>query len=86
MQAKICGIMSATVNLECNVYISKEQGGNDHFSINFLRHYVLGHVLSDINPLDDMDLWKEVVRPTKKPKSVDPQKPKSIQTATTKKQ
>ena len=40
----------------------------------------LGHVLSDIDPLDDVDSWKEVVQPTKKPRSVDPSKLKPIQT------
>ena len=64
----------------CNDYISKEQGRNHRFSINFPRHCVLGHVLSDIDPLDEVDSWKEVVRPTKKPRSVDPGKLKPIQT------
>ena len=49
----------------CNDYISKEQGSSDQFSINFLGHCVLGHVLSDVDPLNEMDPWKEVVRPTK---------------------
>ena len=39
-----------------NGYISKEQGKNDQFSIKFPRHCVLGHDLSDIDPLDDVDL------------------------------
>ena len=34
----------------------------------------------DTNPLDEVDSWKEVVRPTKKPRSVDPRKSKLIQT------
>ena len=29
---------------------------------------------SDTDQLDDVDLWKEVVQPTKKPRSVDPHK------------
>ena len=45
----------------CNDYISKEQDSADRFSINFPRHCVLGHVLSDTNPLDEVDSWKEVV-------------------------
>ena len=65
----------------CNDHISKEQGRNDRFSINFPRYCVLGHVLLDTNPLDDVDSWKEVVRPTKKLRSVDPRKSKPIQTA-----
>ena len=64
----------------CNDYISKKQGRNDRFSIKFPRHCVLGHVLSDVDPLDDVDLLKEVVQPTKKPRSVDPSKLKPIQT------
>ena len=35
----------------------------------------------DIDPLDDVGSWKEVVQPTKKPRSVDPRKLKLIQTA-----
>ena len=63
-----------------NDYLSKEQDRNDQFFINFPRHCVLGHVLTDIDPLNDVDLWKEVVEPTKKPRSVDPHKYKLIQT------
>ena len=63
-----------------NDYISKEQGRNDRFSINFPRHCVLGHLLLDTNPLNDEDLWKGVVQPTKKPRSSDPRKSKPIQT------
>ena len=48
----------------------------DRFCINFLRHCVLGHVLSDSDPLDDLGSWKEVVRPTRKPRSVGPHKSK----------
>ena len=64
----------------CNDYISMEQGSTDRFSINFPRHYVLGHVLLDTNRLDNVDSWKEVVQPTKKPRSVDPHKLKPMQT------
>ena len=39
----------------CNSYISKEQGRNNRFTINIPRHCVLGHVLLDINPLDEVD-------------------------------
>ena len=65
----------------CNYYILKEQDRKDRFSVNFLGHCVLGHVLSDTDPLNDVDLWKKVIRPTKKPRSVDPLKSKPIQTA-----
>ena len=54
----------------CNDYISKEQDSDDLFSINFPRHCVLGHVLLDTDPLDEVNSWKEVVRPSKKPRSV----------------
>ena len=65
----------------CNDYISKKQGENDWFSINFPRHCVLGHVILDIDPLNEVDLWEKVVRPTKKPRSVDSRKLRLIQTA-----
>ena len=45
----------------CNDYISMEQDKADRFSISFPRHCVFGHVLSDTNPLNDVDSWKEVV-------------------------
>ena len=64
----------------CNDYISKEQGSVDRFSINFPRHYILGHVLLDTNPLNEVDTWKEVVQPSKKPRSVDPRRLNPIQT------
>ena len=38
-----------------------EQDKADRIFINFPRHCVFGHVLSDTNPLDDVDSWKEVV-------------------------
>ena len=70
----------------CNDYISMEQGSADRFSINFPGHCALGHVLSDTNPLNEVDSWKEVVRPTKKPMSVDPHKLKQINTKENNKQ
>ena len=57
-----------------------EQGSANRFSINFPRYCVLGHVLSDTNPFDEVDSWKEVVQPTKKSRSVDARKSKPIQT------
>ena len=44
----------------CNNYISKEQGSNNQFSVNFPRHCVLGHVLLDVDPLDEMDHGREL--------------------------
>ena len=38
----------------CNDYIFKALGYNDRFCINFPCHCVLGHVLSDTNPLDNV--------------------------------
>ena len=64
----------------CNDYISMEQDKADRFFISFPRHCVLGHVLSDTDPLDEVDSWKEVVRPSKKPRSVDPRRSNPIQT------
>ena len=57
-----------------NDYISMEQDKADRFSISFPRHCVFGHVLSDTNPLNDVDSWKEAVGPSKKPRSVDPRR------------
>ena len=58
----------------CNDYISKEQDNADRCFVNFPRHCVLGHVLLDTDPLDEVDSWKKVVRPSKKPRSVDPRR------------
>ena len=69
----------------CNNYISKELGNYDCFCINFPCHCVLGHVLSDMDPLNDMNSWKEVVRPTKKPRSIGPHKSKPKKTTNNKK-
>ena len=60
----------------CNDYISKGIGNNDRFCINFPCHCVLGHVLLDTDPIDDVGSWKEVVQPTKKPRSAGPHKSK----------
>ena len=46
----------------------------------FPRHYDLGHVLLDTDPLNEMDSWKEVVRLFKKPRIVDPGRLNPIQT------
>ena len=64
----------------CNDYISKEHGSNNRFGVNFHQHCVLGHVLLDIDPLDDVDSWKEVVLPTKKTRNLGPHKLKPIKT------
>ena len=68
-----------------NDYITKEPDYMDRFHINFPRHCVLGQVLSDSDPLDDLDPWKEVVRPTKNPRSVGPHKSKPKETTSKKK-
>ena len=57
-----------------------EQDKADQFSISFPRHCVLGYVLSDTDPLDEVDSWKEVVQPSKKPRSVDLRRSNPIQT------
>lgn len=63
-----------------NDFITKEPDYMDHFRINFPRHCVLGHVLSDSDPLNNLGPWKEVVQPTKKPRSVGPHKSKPKKT------
>ena len=67
----------------CNDYISMIQDKVDQFSISFPRHCVFGHVLLDTDPLDEVDSWKEVVRSSKKPRSIDPRRSNSIQTVRT---
>ena len=57
-----------------------EQDKTDRFTISFHRHCVFGHVLSDTHPLDKVDSWKEVIRPSKKPRSVDLRRSNPIQT------
>ena len=58
----------------CNGFISKEPDYIDCFYIDF------PHVLSDSNPLGNMDSWKEVVQPSRKPRCVGPRKPKPKRT------
>ena len=69
----------------CDNFISKEPGYFDRFRINFPQHCVFGHVFPDSNPLDYADSWKEVVQPTKKPRSVGPHKSKPKKTTSKKK-
>ena len=57
-----------------NNFLSKEPDYIDCFCINFTQHCVLGHVLSDSDPLNNMDSWKEVVQPSRNPRSVGPSK------------
>ena len=68
-----------------NDCITKEPDYKNRFYINFPCYCVLGHILSDSNPLDDLGPWKEVVRPTKKPRSVGPHKSKPKKTTSNKK-
>ena len=63
-----------------NDYITKEPDYMDRFCINFPHHFVLGHILSDSNPLNNLGSWKEVVQPTKKPRSIGPHKLKPKKT------
>ena len=58
----------------CIDYILKDPKSIDRFYINFPYHCVLKQVPSRKNLLANMVLWKEVVQPTKKPRSVGPQK------------
>ena len=52
----------------------------DRFSTSFPRYCVFGLVLLDTNSHNEVDSWKEVVRPSKKPRSVDPRRSNPIQT------
>ena len=69
----------------CDDFIFKEPGYFDLFQINFSRHCVFGNVLSDSNPLDNVVLWREVVQPTRKPRSIGPHKSKPTKTTSKKK-
>ena len=69
----------------CHDYKLKDPGYIDCFCINFPSHCVLRQVLLDTNLLDNVVLWKEVVQPTKKPRSVGPHKSKLENTTSKKK-
>ena len=60
----------------CNDYILKDLKYTDRFGINFPCHCVLDQVNLDTNLFNNIVLRKEVVRPTKKPRYVDPNKSK----------
>ena len=68
-----------------NDFLTNEVDYKDHYTINFPRHCVLGHVLLDSDLLDDLGPWQEVVQPTKKPRSVGPHKSKPKKTTSMKK-
>ena len=57
----------------CNNFISKEPNYIDRFHINFLIQWVFGHLL-DPDPLNDANSWEKVAQPSRKPKSVGPNK------------
>ena len=58
----------------CKNYILKDLDYIDRFCINFFCHCVLEQVPQDTNLFDYVVLWKEVVQPTKKSRSVGPHK------------
>jgi len=60
----------------CNDYILKDPEYIDRFCINFPCHCVLEQVHLYIDLLNNVVLRKEVVQPTKKPRSVGPHKSK----------
>ena len=65
----------------CKDYISIKQGEDNWFSISFSKNCVFGYVLLDTDPLNDVIPWKEVVRPSKKPRNVGPRRSNPIQKA-----
>ena len=69
----------------CNDYILKDPVYIDRFCINFLCNWVLNQVDSDTNLLDNKLLRKEVLRPTKKTRSVSSHKSKPGKTTSKKK-
>ena len=58
----------------CNDYILKNPDYIVHFCNNFSFHCILEQVSLDTDLLNNVVLWKEVVQPTKKPRSVGPHK------------
>ena len=64
----------------CNNYILKDPVYIDYFLINFPYHCVLNQVDSDKYMLDNVVLRKDVLQPTKKPRSVGPHKSKPEKT------
>ena len=54
----------------CNDYILKDPEYIDLFCINIPYHCIPKQVPLDTDLLDNLVLWKEVVRPTKKPRIV----------------
>ena len=69
----------------CNDYILKDLDYIDCFCINFPFHFVLKQVPLDTDLHNNVDLWKEVVQSTKKPRSVGPRKLKPKKTTSKKK-
>ena len=69
----------------CNDYILKDLDYTDRFCINFICCCVLGQIPLGIDLLDNVVLWKEVVRRTKKSRSVGPHKLKPEKTTSKKK-
>ena len=64
----------------CNNFMSNKPEYIDWFCINFPWHCVLGHIFLDSNPLNDVDSWKEVVQPSRKPRNVGSSKSKPKKT------
>ena len=54
---------------------------NDRFSISFPKNVGFGRVLSDTDLLDNMVPWKEIVQPSKKPRSVGSRRLNPMQTS-----
>ena len=68
----------------CNYFITKEPDYIDCFCINFPQHCVLGHVLSDSNPLGHMNSWKKIEQPFRKSRSIGPRKSKQTKSTSKK--
>ena len=58
----------------CNSYTSKKEDKADRFSISFPRHCVLGYIILDTNPFNEVDSRKEVVQSFNISRSVDPRR------------
>ena len=69
----------------CNIYILKDPEYIDRSCINFSCYCDLNQIDSDIDPLDNVLLTKDVLRSTEKSKSLGPHKSKLEKTKSKKK-
>ena len=73
----VCESLPTSTNQDfCNDSVTMIPAYTGRFCINYPIQCVLGYVLLDSNLLDKVDLWKEIVQPSRNSRSVGPRKPK----------